>query len=140
MWDSNTPPSRLGLDIWSVKFAGLDICGWPNNNHRIGSDTILELSGPNSTPKVSLWGEGCPSTYKDYLCHILKRYGTLTPSSTTSHAIDPQPISVKMGALDPSHCLRQITPSLLTCLPTSSCPVIGMTAPYHHATNSCPKP
>ena len=36
MWDSNTPPSRLGLNIWSVKFAGLD-----------------------------------------YLCHILKRCGTL---------------------------------------------------------------
>jgi hypothetical protein len=26
--DLNTPPSRLGLDIWCVKFAGLDICGW----------------------------------------------------------------------------------------------------------------
>jgi hypothetical protein len=25
--DLNTPPSRLGLDIWCVKFAGLDICG-----------------------------------------------------------------------------------------------------------------
>ena len=50
MWDSNTPPSCPGLDIWSMKFAELDICGWPNNNHKIGSDTILELSGPNSTP------------------------------------------------------------------------------------------
>ena len=54
--DSNTPPSHSGLDIWSMKLAGLDICGWPNNNHMIGSDTILELSGLNSTPKVSSWG------------------------------------------------------------------------------------
>ena len=72
-----TPPLRPRLDIWSVKFAGLDICGWPNNNHRISSDTILELNGPNSTPKASSWGESCPSVYKGYLWHILKRCGTL---------------------------------------------------------------
>ena len=46
-----TPPSRPGLDI----------CGWPNNNHRIDFDTILELSGPNLTPKANSWEEGCPS-------------------------------------------------------------------------------
>ena len=34
------------VDIWTVKFAGLNTCKWPNNNHRIGFDIILELSGP----------------------------------------------------------------------------------------------
>ena len=87
IWDSNTPPSRPGLDIWSVKFAGLDICEWPNNNHIISSDTILELSRPNSTPKASSWGEGCPIIYEGYLCHILKRCGTLT-DSRHKHATD----------------------------------------------------
>ena len=40
--------------------------------------SILELSGPNSTSKVSSRREGCLSAYKGYLCHILKRCGTLT--------------------------------------------------------------
>ena len=35
----------------------LDICEWPKNNHKIGSDTILELSEPNSTPKASSYRE-----------------------------------------------------------------------------------
>ena len=39
----------------------------------IDFDTILILSGPNLTPKASLWGKGCPSTYKGYLGHISNR-------------------------------------------------------------------
>ena len=38
---------------------------------------VLELIGYNSTPKASSWEEGCPSIYKNYLCHILKRCETL---------------------------------------------------------------
>ena len=104
MWDSNTPPSRPRLDIWNVKFAGLDIYGWPNNNHRISSDTILELSGLNSTPKARSWGENCSSVYKGYLYHIFKRCGTLTTytllegmnislASHSSNSLFPHPIS-----------------------------------------------
>ena len=48
------------------------------------SMSFLELSEPNSTPKISSWG-GCPSVYEGYLCHIFKRCGTLTHPS---HAQD----------------------------------------------------
>ena len=60
-----------------MKFVGLDICEWPNNNHIIESDTILKLCRPNSTPKPCSWKEGCSNTYKDYLDYILKQYETL---------------------------------------------------------------
>ena len=39
---------------------------------------LLELSGSNLIPKASSWEKNCPSTYKGYVCHILKWCGTLT--------------------------------------------------------------
>ena len=53
MWDSSTPPSRSGLDILSIKFTGLDICKWLNNNHTTDSNTILELNRPNLILKTN---------------------------------------------------------------------------------------
>ena len=47
-----THPSYPKLDIKSVKFAWLDICAWPNINHKIGTDTILKL-WPNSTQRLA---------------------------------------------------------------------------------------
>ena len=53
MWKSNTSLLDLELDIRNMKFVGLDICEWPNINHRIGLDIILKLSQSNSTLKAS---------------------------------------------------------------------------------------
>ena len=36
-----------------MKFKGLHICRWPNNNHILDSDTILKLIGPNSFQKLA---------------------------------------------------------------------------------------
>ena len=51
-----------------------------NNNGKIGSNTILELSESNSTPKSNSWEKSYLSTYKDYLGHILKWCETLAYS------------------------------------------------------------
>ena len=64
--------SYKGKAILSMKYAGLNICKWPNNDHNIGYDIILKFNGSNSTLKTNLSEENCSSPYKSYLRYILK--------------------------------------------------------------------